>query len=159
MGGRAVEVEVIFLHVLAVIALVAGQAEQALLQNGVAFVPQGQGKTDGLLAVADSRQTVFIPAIGARAGVIVRQVFPGVAVRAVVFADRAPGALAEVGPPALPVLLCAPRIPPAAFLPASSRAPPVFTQTALADQIWLINALDNARRTSNLLLFLNLDRI
>jgi len=39
---RAVEVEVVLLDVLAVVALVAGDAEQALLEDGVAAVPEGQ---------------------------------------------------------------------------------------------------------------------
>ncbi len=33
---------------------------------------------------------------------IVREVLPGVAIFAVVFAHRPPGALTEIGPPALP---------------------------------------------------------
>ena len=43
---RRVEVEVVFLHVLAVIALVAGQAEDPFFQDGIALVPQRQGETD-----------------------------------------------------------------------------------------------------------------
>ena len=104
MRGRAVEVEVVFLHVLAVIAFVAGQAEDPFFQDGIALVPQSQGETDRLLAVADAGQPVFIPAVGARTGLIVREIFPGVPIRAVVFADRAPRTFAEVRPPALPVL-------------------------------------------------------
>ena len=102
-----VEVEVVFLYVLAVIAFVAGQAEDPFFQDGIAFVPQSQGKTDLLLAVADASQPIFIPAVGARTGVIVGKIFPGVSVGAVVFADRAPRAFAEIRPPALPVLLAA----------------------------------------------------
>ena len=60
-----VEIEVIFLHVLAVIALVAGQAEDAFFQDRVALVPQSQGEADHLLAVADAGQPIFIPAVGA----------------------------------------------------------------------------------------------
>ena len=104
MRGRRVEVEVVFLHVLAVIALVAGQAEDPFFQDGIALVPQRQGETDHLVAVADAGQSIFVPAVGAGTGVVVREIFPGVSVRAVVFAHGAPGALAEVGPPALPVL-------------------------------------------------------
>ena len=102
MGVR-VEVEVVFLYVLAVIALVAGQAENPFLQNGIALVPQRQRETDQLPPVADAGQAVFIPAVGSRAGVVVWQIVPCVAVGAVVFAHRTPGALAEVGPPTFPV--------------------------------------------------------
>ena len=47
-GG--VEVEVILLHVFAVVALVAGQAEGALLQDRVAAIPQRERETQPLLA-------------------------------------------------------------------------------------------------------------
>src|SRR5207237_900484 len=57
-----------------------------------------------LAPVADSGQAVLVPAIRARAGVVVREVIPRRAVRAVILADGAPGALGEVRPPALPVL-------------------------------------------------------
>ncbi len=117
--GRGVEVEVILLHVLAVIALVAGQAENPLFQDGIALVPQRQGETDVLLPVADASQAVFVPAVGARTGVIMGQVFPGVAIRAVVFAHRAPGTFAEIGPPAFPVLPARRRILTVGSLPAS----------------------------------------
>ena len=40
MGGRAVEVEVILLDVLAVIAFPVGETEQALLKNRIPPVPE-----------------------------------------------------------------------------------------------------------------------
>ena len=52
----------------------------------------------------DAGDAVLAPAIGAAAGVVVREVVPGVAVRAVVLAHRAPLALAQVRPPRLPAL-------------------------------------------------------
>ena len=36
----AIEIEVVFLDVLAVIPLIAGQPEQTLLQDGITFVPE-----------------------------------------------------------------------------------------------------------------------
>ncbi|HEY4595109.1 MAG TPA: hypothetical protein VIJ02_01815 [Thermoanaerobaculia bacterium] len=104
-GGGGVEEEVLLLDVLAVVPLGAGEAEQPLLEDGIAAVPQGQREADAALAVADPQQAVLSPAVGAAAGVIVRQVIPGVAVRRVVLAYRPPLALGEIGPPALPVLL------------------------------------------------------
>ena len=103
MRRRAVEVEVALLDVLAVVALGAGEAEEPLLQDRIAPVPQREREADVLVAIADAGEAVLVPAVGARAGVIVRKVVPGVAVGAVVLAHRAPGALAEVRPPALPV--------------------------------------------------------
>ena len=99
---RAVDVEVVLLDVLAVVALAVGQPEQALLQDGVPLVPQRQREAQPLLVVADSPQAVLAPAVGARARLVVREVVPGVAVVAVVLADRAPLALAEVRSPLLP---------------------------------------------------------
>ena len=45
MGGSVIEKEIVFLHILTVIALGVCQAEEAFLQNRVGLVPQGQGKT------------------------------------------------------------------------------------------------------------------
>src|SRR5581483_36795 len=93
------------LDVLAMVPLGAGEAEEPLLEDRVAAVPQSQREADAALAVADPQQAILPPAVGAAAGVIVRQVIPGVAVRRVVLAHRPPLPLGEVGPPALPVLL------------------------------------------------------
>src|SRR6185503_6528672 len=100
---RAVEIEVVLLDVLAVIPLRPRQAEEALLDRLVASVPQRQREADVLVAIADPGDAVFVPAIGARARLFVGEVVPGIAVRAVVFAHRAPRALGEVRAPALPV--------------------------------------------------------
>ena len=50
MGRRAIEVVVIFLDVLAVVALAVGEAEQAFLQDRVLAVPQGEGKAQNCLS-------------------------------------------------------------------------------------------------------------
>ena len=99
---RAVEVEVVLLDVLAVIALAVGQAEQALLEDRVLAVPQGEREAEPLLVVGDAGEAVLAPAVGARAGLVVGEVVPGVAAFAVVLADGPPLAFAEVGPPLLP---------------------------------------------------------
>ena len=54
MGRRAVEIEIIFFHVLAVIALGIGQTKQSLLEDQVLAVPQGNGKTQPLVIVAET---------------------------------------------------------------------------------------------------------
>ena len=56
-----------------------------------------------LLFIAKAADAVFVPAIGSAAGVIVGKIVPGVAVGAIVFAHGAPGPLAEVRAPALPI--------------------------------------------------------
>src|SRR2546429_7011969 len=104
------------LHILAVIALIPGQAKQAFLEDGIAPVPERERETHHLMAVADSADAVFAPAIRARARMVVRDMFPRGAVPAVIFANRAPLALGKVRSPALPILLVrAPFFEPAIF--------------------------------------------
>src|SRR5207302_10740742 len=73
--GRAVEVEVVFLDVLAVVALMAREPEQALLEGGVAAVPQRRREAEALVVVRDAGETVLAPAGGARPGVLVWEGF------------------------------------------------------------------------------------
>src|ERR1051326_4507937 len=103
VGRRGIEVEVIFLYVFTMIALVAGDAEKPLLKNRIAPIPKSQRKTESLVPVRDSGNSVFIPTIGARAGMIVRKIIPGLPPWTVIFADGAPRPLAEIWSPALPV--------------------------------------------------------
>src|SRR5262249_22125385 len=99
---RAVEVEVVFLDVLAVIALAVGETEQSLFEDGIVAVPQGEREAELLLIVGYAGQTVLAPAVGAGAGLIVAEVVPGVAAFAVVLADGSPLAFAEIGSPLFP---------------------------------------------------------
>src|SRR6516162_268860 len=102
MGRRAVEIEVVFLDVLAVVTLAVGQAEKAIFENWVLAVPESQRETETLLVVGDAGQAVLAPAIGAGARLIVAEVVPGVTAFAVIFADGPPLALAQVGTPLFP---------------------------------------------------------
>ena len=95
MGRRAVEVEIVFLHVLAVIALAVGQAEQALLEDRVLAVPEREREAEPLLVVGDAGQPVLAPVIRPRARLVVAEVIPGIAVLAVILAHGAPLALAQ----------------------------------------------------------------
>src|SRR5262249_36350919 len=102
VGRRAVEIEVVFLDVLAVIALTVGDAEQTLLQDGIDAVPERQGEAESLPIVGDSGQAVLAPVIRARARLIVGEVVPRVAARAVVLAHGSPLTLGEIRTPLLP---------------------------------------------------------
>ncbi len=102
MRRRAVEIEVVFLDIFAVIALAVRQAEEAFLQDWVATVPQGQCKTKLLFVVGDTGQSIFTPAIRTRTRLIMREIIPGVSIGAVVLAHRAPLPFAEIWPPLLP---------------------------------------------------------
>ena len=79
-----------------------GQAEEPLLEDRVAAVPEGGGGDEELVAVADAEDPVLAPAVGLAPGQVVGEVVPGVAVGAVVLADGRPGAVADVRPPAPP---------------------------------------------------------
>src|SRR5207245_9909561 len=100
---RRIYIEVALLHVLPVVALRAAQAEEPLLDDRIATVPQGNRKTQPPFPVAQAQQAVFAPAVSAAARVIVGEVIPGRPILRVVLADRPPLPLGEIGPPALPV--------------------------------------------------------
>jgi hypothetical protein len=102
VGWRAVEVEVVFLDILAVVPLAVGQPEEALLENGILAVPQRKGKAEPLLVVGDPSEAVLAPAIGPRAGMIVGEEVPGVSVFAVVLPNRPPLAFTQIGSPLFP---------------------------------------------------------
>jgi len=102
VAGEGVEVPPVLLGVLTVVAFGPGEAEHPLLQDRVAPVPQGQGHAQVLPDVADAGHAVLTPAIGARTGVIVREVLPRRAVRAVVLPDRAPRPFGQVRAPVIP---------------------------------------------------------
>jgi hypothetical protein len=104
MRGCGIEIEITFLHVLAVIAFVAGETKEPFLQNRIAAVPQGQREAHHLVPVADSGDSVFSPAVGTRTRMIVGQKFPGSAAGAVVFADGSPLTLGKIRAPPFPVL-------------------------------------------------------
>jgi len=102
VGWSGVQVKVILLHVLAVVAFFTVQAKQALFQDFVIAIPKRQRKAKPLVAVAYSGQSVFVPAIGPRAGVIMRKIFPRLSISAVVLANGPSRALAHVWAPASP---------------------------------------------------------
>ena len=99
---RTVEVEPVLLGVLTVVALAVGEPEHPLLEDGVGAVPQRECQTQPLTLVADPRDAVLAPAVGARPRLVVREVAPRVPAGAVVLAHRPPLALAQVRAPGLP---------------------------------------------------------
>src|SRR6516225_560394 len=110
MRRGAIQVEIIFLDVLTVIGLAVGQPERPLLDYRVLAVPQRQRKTQPLVIVADTGEAVLTPVIGARAGLIVAEIIPRVPILAVVLADGAPLAFAEIWPPLPPGNILFPRL-------------------------------------------------
>ena len=85
------------------VAFVAGEAEGPFFQDRVSTVPEGNRETDILVAIANTGETVFVPPVGAGAGLVVGEGFPGVTVGAVVFAHGTPGPFTQIGPPPFPM--------------------------------------------------------
>ena len=98
---RAVEIEVVFLDVFAVVALAVRQAEHTFFEDGVFAIPQGHAEAQQLLVIADAGKTILAPVIGTRSGLVMSEVVPGISILAVVLANRTPLPLAKVGPPFL----------------------------------------------------------
>ena len=80
-AGQRVEVPPVLLDVLAVVALAVGQPEHPLLEDGVAAVPQREPEVEPPEQVRDAGHPVLVPAVRARARVVVRERGPGVAAR------------------------------------------------------------------------------
>ena len=93
MRGRRVQVEIVLLDVLAVVPLGSGHAEQPLLEDGVAFVPQRDGEAQAALAIGNAQQAVLAPAVSAAARLVMGEVVPAVATFGIVLAHRSPLAL------------------------------------------------------------------
>src|SRR5262249_4958615 len=102
MARHVVEVKVILLDILAMIAFERGEAEEALLGNGIDAGPESGREDQELIAVAAAGDAILAPAVGFAAGQVVRQEAPGVASGAVIFADGRPGSVAHVWAPPAP---------------------------------------------------------
>ncbi len=102
VAGQALEVPPVLLDVLAVVPLRPREPEHPLLQDRVLTVPEREGEAELMADVRDAGHAVLVPAIRARARMIVRERLPGVATLGVVLADRSPGAFAQVRAPLVP---------------------------------------------------------
>jgi hypothetical protein len=100
---RRIQVVIEFLHVLPMIALAVGQAKEPLFENRVTAIPQRQSQADSLLVIADACDAVLAPTVGSAASMVVRQIFPRVAMWTVVLAYRSPLALREIRSPTTPI--------------------------------------------------------
>src|SRR5580704_880986 len=103
MARHSIEIVIEFLDVLAVVALLIGETEQALLQDWVLAVPKGKRKTKQLAVIAEAGDAILAPAIGTAARMVVGEMVPRGPTGAVILPHRAPLAFADIGPPASPV--------------------------------------------------------
>src|ERR1700759_5626615 len=102
MSGSRIDIEIIFLYVLAVVALAVGKTEHSFLKDRILPVPKSDGKAQTLLVIADAGDAVLARTIGARSGLVVREVIPRIAILTIVFSDGSPLTLAEIRPPKAP---------------------------------------------------------
>src|SRR3989454_6256408 len=103
VGRGRIDVEVVLLHVLAVIPLAAREPEEALLEDRIAAVPERQRQAEPSVVVGDPGDPVLAPPVRPRSGMVVGEGVPGRPKRAVVLANGPPLALGQVRPPPLPV--------------------------------------------------------
>ena len=62
---RAVEIEVILFHILAVVAFAVREAEEPFLQDGILPVPQSEREAQALFVIGNAGDAVLAPAVSA----------------------------------------------------------------------------------------------
>src|SRR5262249_29605936 len=97
-----------------------------------------------LVTIANSGETIFIPAVSARACMIVRKVVPGRAIGTVVFTHCPPSTLAQVRTPALPMFPTPPRFFQSLMFRCPAPGHRKFT-LIFSDQPYSINSLNRGR--------------
>ena len=102
MRGRAVEIEIIFFRVFAVIPFAVRQSKNPFLKNWVAPIPKRDGKAKLLLIIGNPSNTIFSPAVGTRPRLVVGKIIPSIPVLTIILAHRTPLPFTEVGSPFLP---------------------------------------------------------
>ena len=99
MGGNIIQIIIKFLHIFPVVSFGIAEAKHSFLENGIFSIPQGNGKTQLLIDVGDTTDTVFAPAVNPAPGLVMGEIIPGLPVGTVIFPDRSPLAARQIGPP------------------------------------------------------------
>ena len=84
------------------VSLTIGEAKEALLDDWIFAIPERQGEAQQLAIITDACQAIFSPLVGTGSCMIMTEGFPGIAIGAVVFANRAPLPFAQIGAPLAP---------------------------------------------------------
>src|SRR6478672_10562110 len=87
------------------IPLATGKSEEPFFQNWIVPIPEGQGKADQLVPIANTGEAIFVPTICTGSRIIVRKRFPCLAITTVVLAYRSPCSFAQVRTPTFPMAL------------------------------------------------------
>lgn len=123
MGWRRIKVVVELFDVLPVVSLMTSNTKETFLEYRILAVPQRQPKTETLVVIRDTSQTILAPPICARSRVLMGEMAPSVAICRVVLANSGlhrgrsaipsmpegpnthPLPITNVRPPFLPMLL------------------------------------------------------
>ena len=73
MGGGGIEIVITLFDILAVVTLMASKTKEALLENGIAPIPEGGREVESALTITPTAETIFTPAVGATTGMIMRE--------------------------------------------------------------------------------------
>jgi hypothetical protein len=76
MRRSAIEVEIIFLDVLAVIALTRREVKSPLFQDRIIAIPKSKAEHQKLIAIADSGQAIFATTISLTSSLIMGKKIP-----------------------------------------------------------------------------------
>src|SRR5262249_18840269 len=90
VGGKVVEIVIELFHVFSVVSFLIAKTKEPLLQDRVFPIPEAYGKTEVLKKIGDAPKPVLSPMIGSAMRMIVREIMPRIAIRAIIFPDRAP---------------------------------------------------------------------
>src|SRR5205823_302728 len=87
MCRRTVKKVIVLLHILTVVALGAGQTEEAFFKDGICSIPQAQREAQATLFVADAQQAIFAPAVSTGARMVMWKEIPGTTRRRIVLTN------------------------------------------------------------------------
>jgi hypothetical protein len=90
MDRCGVQVVIALLAIFSVIALRIGKAKETLFENWITPVPESEGETEPLMVIAEAGESIFAPTVSTAARLIVGNISPRIAIRAIVLAHGAP---------------------------------------------------------------------
>jgi hypothetical protein len=90
MGRNIVEIVIELFYILPMVSFLIAKTKEPLLQDGVFPVPKANGETKVLKKVGDTPKPVLSPMIGPAMRMIIREIMPCIAIRAIIFPDRSP---------------------------------------------------------------------
>src|SRR5690606_135226 len=103
MSRSIIEVVIQLFNILPMVSLGSRQSKQPFLENGIIPIPHSECKAYSTFFIRYSGNPVFSPSVNSTSGVIMRKIIPRTTVRAIIFPNRTPLSLTEIGTPFQPV--------------------------------------------------------